>query len=206
MKENLEITFTTPSDANIDLSTYIEDVKGLIKRERESDPTVVLHTDEEIWSKYKYSIIAVLNKKIIWNSSIYDSKMKPLHDLSLQGKKIKVWESWSVIIHPDYRWMWIGKKLTTISLQRFSPNYDIIVGATVNNIMFNLRMHQGFETIPFPKELYEEWKKYLAPFMKDWDVEFEDRAKCMMYNFKLSNEQKKALIHILEKEYSINQI
>jgi hypothetical protein len=48
MKENLEITFTTPSDANIDLSTYIEDVKGLIKRERESDPTVVLHTDEEI--------------------------------------------------------------------------------------------------------------------------------------------------------------
>ena len=65
--------------------------------------------------------------------------------------------------------------------------------------MFTLRMHQWFENIPFPKELYEEWKKYLAPFMQGWDWEFQERAKCMMYNLNLTEQQKNELINMLQK-------
>jgi|UPI000370D6F7 hypothetical protein len=60
-------------------------------------------------------------------------------------------------------------------------------------------MHQGFERIPFPKELYEEGKKYLAQYMKGGEVEFEARAKCMLYNIKLSEKTKNALITLLQK-------
>jgi len=206
MNNNQQVEFTTPSAANIDISTYLENIKQLIKKERETDQTVVLHSDEEIRNKYFSSIVAVFDNKIIWNSSIYPTHMKPLDNLILDWKKIRVWESWSVIIHPDFRWHWLWRKLTTASFETFFDKYDIIVGATVNNIMFTLRTHQWFENIPFPKELYEEWKKYLAPFMGGWDLEFQERAKCMMYNLNLTEQQKTELINILQKEYVINLI
>lgn len=199
MKNNWTISFGSPHISNIDISTYVESVKNLIKKEREADQTVVLHTDDEIQSKYEASIVAVVDQKIIWNSSIYPTHMKPLDDLIIDGKRIRVWESWSVIIHPDFRGKWLGKQLTSVSLETFTHHYDIIVGATVNDIMYTLRMHQGFERIPFPKELYEEGKKYLAQYMKGGEVEFEARAKCMLYNIKLSEKTKNALITLLQK-------
>ena len=174
--------------------------------EIENNPTMVLHTDEEILSKYSSSIIAVLHWKIIWNASIYPTNMKPLNALVLWWKNIRVGETWSVIIHPNLRGKWIGKKLINKALQTFCDNYDVIVEATVNDIMFVLSTHQWFERIPFPKALYEEGKKYLAPQMNWKEFEFKQKAKCLMYNVSLTQEQKNDLICILEKEYTTNVI
>ncbi len=182
------------------MTSYVNKVKQLIQEERKSDQTIVLHSDEEIRSKYTSSIIAILNGEIIWNASIYPTQMRPLNTLILDGKKIRIGESWSVIIHPDFRGQWFGKKLTMTSLATFAHKYDIIVGATVNPKMFSLRIQQGFENIPFPRELYEEGKKYLAPFMTGWEAEFIQRAKCVMYNINLTEQQKKELIKILQKK------
>ena len=195
------IHFIPPCEGNIDTDNYLQSIKDIIQKERESDPTIVLHTDDEILSKYASSVIAISDGKILWNSSIYPTKMHPLSDLMLDEKKIRVGESWSVIIHPDFRWLWLGKKITNKTLELFANEYDIIVGATVNNIMFVLRMQQGFERIPFPKSLYEEGKKYLAPFMKWGEQEFQERARCMMYNMKLTEKEKNDVINILQKEY-----
>lgn len=198
--QNTTIRFTIPDKANIDMEKYLDSIKQLIIKERESDPTVVLHSDQEIISKYHSSIVWLIDSDIIANSSIYPTNMKPLNNLILWWQKIKVWESWSVIIHPDFRWRWFWKKITTISLQTFSPKYDIIVWATVNAIMYNLRLSQWFEAIPFPQELYEEWKKFLSPLMHWWVQEFQERAKCMMLNISLSNIQKQELISLLQSQ------
>lgn len=195
------IEFSTPYSKDISQSNYLQSIKDLIQKERVSDQTIVLHTDEEILSKYASSIVATLEDQIIGNSSIYPTKMKPLSDLILDSKTIRVGESGSVIIHPDFRWLWLGKKITYASLKTFSSDYDLIVGATVNKIMFELRLQQGFEQIPFPKDLYEEGKAYLAPFMQGGIQEFEARAKCMMRSFWLTEKQKQELIVILQQEY-----
>lgn len=193
------ISFSTPLEANIAVSDYITSVKSLIQKEREVNPTIVLHTDEEIQAKYPTSIVALLhNQEIIWNSSIYPSKMSPFGDLVLLGQQTNVWEAWSTIIHPHFRWRRLGTQLMTHSVQRFIQEYDMIVWATVNDIMYSLLTKLWFEDIPFPQELYQEWKKYLAPLMPQWD--FEKKAKCIMLNKTLSDLQKIELILILQKE------
>jgi hypothetical protein len=60
----------------------------------------------------------------------------------------------------------LGKKITHQVIESLAAPYDILVGATVSDIMYMLMTHQGFKNIPFPKALYEEGKKYLAPFMQ----------------------------------------
>jgi len=55
--QNTTIRFTIPDKANIDIEKYLYSIKQLIIKERESDPTVVLHSDQEIISKYHSSII-----------------------------------------------------------------------------------------------------------------------------------------------------
>ncbi|MEI6773731.1 MAG: hypothetical protein WCL18_02695 [bacterium] len=77
------ICFTTPQEANIAMPIYLDSIKHLIHKERESDQTVVLHTDQEILAKYASSIVAVVQSKIIGNSSIYPSKMKPLYTMEI---------------------------------------------------------------------------------------------------------------------------
>jgi GNAT superfamily N-acetyltransferase len=195
------ISFTTPQEANIGASTYKDNLKDLILQEIHTNPTMVLHTDEEIFSKYDSSIIAVVDGKIVGNASIYPTHMKPLDTLILEGKHIRVGEAWSVIIHPDMRGHGLGRNLIAKTLKHFSHVYDIIVEATVNDIMFTLSLHQGFERIPFPKNLYEEGKTHLASRMQGKEAEFEQRAKCLMYNVTLTQGQKEALIDILQNEY-----
>jgi len=99
----------------------------------------------------------------------------------------------------------LGRNLIAKTLREFSHAYDMIVEATVNDVMFALSLHQGFERIPFPKKLYEEGKMHLAPRMKGKEDEFQQRAKCLMYNITLTQGQKEALIDILQKEYVENQ-
>ncbi len=198
---NSNISFTTPQEANIDASIYKDHLKDLILQEIHTNPTMVLHTDEEILSKYTSSVIAIVDGKIVGNASIYPTHMQPLDTLILDGKHIRVGETWSVIIHPDMRGHGLGKNLITKTLSEFSHAYDVIVEATVNDVMFALSLHQGFERIPFPKNLYEEGRNHLAPRMKGKEAEFDQRARCLMYNVTLSQEQKEELIAILQKEY-----
>jgi hypothetical protein len=87
------ISFTTPQEANIDATTYKDHLKTLILQEIHTNPTMVLHTDEEILSKYNSSIIAVVDRKIVGNASIYPTHMKPLDTLILEGKHIRVGEA-----------------------------------------------------------------------------------------------------------------
>jgi len=90
---NANISFTTPQEANIDASMYKDHLKNLILQEIQTNPTMVLHTDEEILSKYDSSIIAVLDGKIMGNASIYPTHMKPLDTMVLDGKSICVGEA-----------------------------------------------------------------------------------------------------------------
>jgi len=90
---NANIFFTTPQDANIDASMYKEHLKDLILQEIHTNPTMVLHTDEEILSKYTSSIIAIVDGKIVGNASIYPTHMQPLDTLILDGKSIRVGEA-----------------------------------------------------------------------------------------------------------------
>ena len=196
------LLFTTPQEANIQIATYKDHLKDLILHEIANNPTMVMHTDEEICAKYTSSIVAVRHGKIMWNASIYPTHMHPLTPLVLDWKTIRVGETWSVIIHADVRWYGLGSKLITKALQTFSSEYDVIVEATVNDIMFVLSIHQWFERIPFPKALYEEGKKHLAPHMKGKEREFEQKAKCLMYNISLTQKQKNELITILTQEYT----
>jgi hypothetical protein len=87
------IYFTTPQEANIDASIYKEHLKDLILQEIHTNPTMVLHTDEEILSKYDSSIIAIVDGKIVGNASIYPTHMQPLDTLMLDGKNIRVGEA-----------------------------------------------------------------------------------------------------------------
>ena len=196
------LLFTTPQEANIHISTYKEHLKDLILQEIANNPTMVLHTDKEICAKYASSIVSMHHGKIMWNASVYPTNMKPLTTLILDWRNVRVGEIWSVIIHPDVRWYGLGSKLISKALQTFANEYDVIVEATVNDIMFVLSIHQWFECIPFPKALYEEGKEHLAPHMKGKEHEFGQKAKCLMYNVSLTHKQKNELIHILTEEYT----
>jgi len=206
MNNTSKIELLPPYEGNIDADRYLHSIKNIIQKERESDPTIILHTDDEILSKYASSIVAVFEKKIVGNSSIYPTQMDPLSTLAIEGKNIPVGEFWSVIIHPDFRGMWLGKKITHQVIEVFAAPYKVIVGATVSDIMYMLMTHQGFQNIPFPKALYEEGKKYLAPFMQWGEQEFQKRARCMMYNLKLTEKEKNDLITLLQQEYIATSI
>lgn len=63
--------------------------------------------------------------------------------------------------------------------------------------MFNLRCSLWFEQVPFPKDLYNEWKKFLSQKMKWWEKEFEQRAKCIIHFKDLSDDIRTHILHLL---------
>lgn len=158
---------------------YINQSKQLILKSIELDPTLVLHDDEEISFKYYHSLIAVKWNRMIANSSLYDTSMKPLDKIIVNENIHKIGEIGSVVVDSDYRNSWIGKKLLSETISILWNKYSWIVMATICNSMYHIAGNNWFTTIPFPWEYYNEWKKYLAPRLNWWVQEFENRAKCL---------------------------
>jgi predicted RNase H-related nuclease YkuK (DUF458 family) len=92
MNNTSKIELLPPYEGNVDADRYLHSIKHIIQKERKSDPTIVLHTDDEILSKYASSIVAVFEKKIVGNSSIYPTQMQPLSNLTIEGKNVPVGE------------------------------------------------------------------------------------------------------------------
>jgi predicted GNAT family N-acyltransferase len=122
---------------------------------------------------------------LIGNVNIYPTHMKPLDMLNnSNGQKISVWELWSVVIQPEFRWLGIGKQLTWFALQALWSSYDAVVSATVNDYMTHIFHDYWFHHIPFPKEYFEEGKLHLWPKMIWWVDEFVKKAKCFVLSSK----------------------
>jgi hypothetical protein len=57
----------------------------------QQDPTIVVHSDQEIQDKYTHGIVAMYNDVLIGNVNIYPTHMKPLDMLNnSNGQKISV--------------------------------------------------------------------------------------------------------------------
>lgn len=166
---------------------YIAHIKTLVQKSISHDPTLILHSDEEIQKKYHSSIVVFDRglRRMIWNSSIYSTTFACLQELSDSfGRPIKIGETGSSVIDPNYRNYGIGKRLIIEAELQLWRQYDAIIGATVNTIMRDMRIRElWYEIVPFPNDLYEEWKKYLAPRMIGGIKEFEEKATCIMKFF-----------------------
>lgn len=198
MNNNIQIL--RAEDSPILEDKYLKSMKQLILRIQKDDPTIVLHTDNEIMDKYKNSLIAILDDEIIWNTSIYNTKMKPLDNIYFAWNKINIWECGSSFVKKEYREIWLWKELVNKWLEVFWSNFDALVWATVNDIMFHLRCSFWFEQIPFPQEYYDEWKEFLSKKMKWWIDEFWKRAKCIMHFQSLSDDVRKHILDILLRQ------
>ncbi len=176
-----KINYNTPQKLDISVNDYLIQIKSMIINTLEEDPTIVLHSDEEIKDKYNNSLIAIHQNKIIWNTNIYPTTMKPLDSIyNSKWFKIEIGELWSVIVDKKYRQHGVAKKMIKHSLDIYGSNYDSIVSATVHKSMNKIFNKYNFEQIPFPQEYFEEWKKYLWPKMQ-WGIkEFEEKATCVM--------------------------
>lgn len=180
-KDIYRISYNSPQSFSISSQQYLDHVKCMILTAFQKDPTIVVHSDEEIKEKYAHSIVALYRGLIVGNSNIYPTRMKPLDALSTpNAQKLSVGELWSVIIHSEFRWLWIGKQLTWIALQSLWSKYDAVVSATVNDYMAKIFYDYGFHQIPFPQAYFEEGKKHLWPKMLWWVDEFVQKAKCFL--------------------------
>jgi len=195
MNNNIQIL--RASESMVSENEYLDSIKTLITETQKEDPTVVLHSDEEIIEKFKDSIIAIINGEIVWNTSIYETNMEPLNEVYKDWKKVKIWECGSTFIKKEYRKLWLWKQLVKTWLKEIGPDFWALLWATVNNIMFNLRCSLWFEEIPFPKKYYEEGRQYLWTKMKWWIEEFEQRAKCTMHFQNTTKEVREHISNIL---------
>ncbi|MDD2487707.1 MAG: hypothetical protein PHS92_05050 [Candidatus Gracilibacteria bacterium] len=175
---------------------YVMQMQNLVRRSIKNDPTLVLHSAEEIRNRYENSIIAVLDNKIIGNTSIYPTKMKPLDMLNGQ----KIGECGSTVVEIDKRHKGLGKALSAKAMKILSKKYNALICATINERMENIRKSLGFEYVRFPQEYYDEGRKYLSPLLKGGIIEFESRAKCMMNFLDSKDSQKRLILDILDKQ------
>lgn len=66
MKDTYQnITYVQPDEMIISRQEYLQQIKKMIIQTIQKEPTVVLHTDEEILEKYNHSIIAIHNSQIV---------------------------------------------------------------------------------------------------------------------------------------------
>lgn len=164
----------------LDTETYIQWVKMLINKSLLLDPTLVPHSEEEIWRKYQSSIVAMnnSNNSIVWNTSIYPTTFDCLDSLR---DFCSIWESWSTVVDPEFRWKSIGKELILHADRYIWSQYDAIIWATINPLMLRMRMDLlWYKIVPFPKDLYEEWRQFFSKRLPGWELEFQDRAKCIL--------------------------
>jgi GNAT superfamily N-acetyltransferase len=176
---------------------YYKSIVDLTLKSQEEDPTIVLHSKNEIIDRAKESIIVICNWEIVGNESIYKTQMKPLDQLYIDGKNIIVWEAWSLVVKKDFRKNWIWEDLIRASLNNC---FDAVCFGTVNNTVIQLAKKIGYTEIPFPKEFYEEWKKHLSWKMKWWEEEFNNKAKCMMHFKDLDLKYREYIIETLLKQ------
>jgi hypothetical protein len=59
------INFIQPDETIISRQEYLQQIKKMIIQTIQKEPTVVLHTDEEILEKYNHSIVAIHNSQIV---------------------------------------------------------------------------------------------------------------------------------------------
>lgn len=110
---------------------YIDNINTLIEESRKFDSTVIPHTKEELLYRYDKSLIYIDNEKIIGHLSIYSTIVNELIDLN-------IWEIWSVIVDPIYRWKWLWYNLLKKWIENFWNQYDWIIWATINQTMVHL--------------------------------------------------------------------
>lgn len=178
-----------PANSLLEATEYVRSIRTLIERSMKVDPTLVLHSREEILGKYPRSIVAFHKntREIIWNSSLYPTEFRSLALLQTPPKNaswitwFRIGESGSSVIDPRFRRLGIGREMIIQADVLYWTQYDAIIWATVNPVMKELRIRElGYEIAPFPKDLYEEWKKFLAPRMRWWIREFEEKAVCLV--------------------------
>lgn len=157
----------------LDKDKYLNDIEKLIEKSRKLDSTVIPHTIEELLYRYNKSLVCIYNKEVIWHLSIYPTNI-------VEIKNLNIWELWSVIIVPKYRWKWLWKIIVENWIREFSNIYDWVIWATINKAMSCLLEKTLFEKIPFPLSYYSEWKEFLSPLMKWWEEEFKKRAECFL--------------------------
>lgn len=86
------------------------------------DPTLVLHTDDEIAQKYTSSMVVLdmLSDRMVGNSSLYKTtfpSLQNIHDDA--GMIVDIGETGSTVIDPEYRRLGIGKRLILETDMRF---------------------------------------------------------------------------------------
>lgn len=197
MKSNIELTRVSRSDFSPE--QYGEHITHLILEAQSDDPTIVLHSHDEIIKRFSASVVAIMDGRIIWNTSLYPTHMKPFNTLSYQGRDISMGECGTTVVEKWIRMKGIGRALVEKALEEFWCLYDGIVTGTVNERMVRLRESLGFREIPFPKELYEEWKKFLSPKMVGWKEEFKERAKCMFLQRNITKEEFDYILSVLSE-------
>ncbi len=157
-----------PASEFCDANTYAENTANLLREAYEQDPTVIPHKLEEMLQKYTWSVLAVFDNQIIWQASIYNSRIPWYTNEDEIG---------SVLVR---EWYW-NLKIWNSLVERLceSQRYSVaIISATVNPKMYPIFEKNYFRQIEFPPEYLAEGEQYLAPKMKWWIEEFKTRARC----------------------------
>jgi hypothetical protein len=178
---NHSLIYTIPRLWWVDKNMYLASIKTMILDSLLYDPTIILHSDQEILDKYAHSVIALDGSKIIWNVNLYPTHMQPLDSLVCPHQwPLHIGELWSVVVDVNYRNHWVWTCLVKHSLDVFAPHYDAVVSATINDHMDHIFRRFWFENIPFPHQYFEEGKQYLWPKMPWWIEEFTSKAQCFL--------------------------
>lgn len=193
------INFIQPDETIISRQEYLQQIKKMIIQTIQKEPTVVLHTDEEILEKYNHSIVAIHNSQIVWNANLYPTHMSELQNILHPTRwLLNIGELGSVIVDEHYRHHNIWKYMIFQTIQKLSSPYDAVVSATVNECMTKIFDKHWFVEIPFPKEYFKEWLSHLWPKMP-WGIEeFKNKAKCfMLFNTPIKKHVLEVLNHWL---------
>lgn len=185
--------------------SYLQQMKNLILKSIEQEPTLVLHPDEIIRKKHRSSIVAI-NGSLVGNVSVYPTTINPLDSVvDCWNNKIKIWECGSIVVDLQKRFHGLGTKMVEESIKSFWAQYDAIISATVNPTFAHIAMSLWFEEILFPKNYYDEWLTHLSPNM-DWGAfEFANRAKCLLRLTPKTQRYKNLIIDQI-LEYNLNYL
>lgn len=160
---------------------YLNSTKRIVTNSIKNDPTLVLHDDETILKRYDHSIVVIRRDWVIlWNTSIYPTEMVPLDNVASSWTEISVWECGSTVIDLENRCKWLGKMMISEAVSTLWNRYCVLIAATINPLMVEMRKWLGFEEWTFPKKYYEEWLKYLSPKLEWWESEFRARANFLL--------------------------
>ncbi len=176
---NTQSTIFSPKDRDMTMDQFVATMRDLTEQSLKGDNTVVRRSPEALKKYYDYTVFLELNWSVIWKSSILPTDKFDL-PITINNKNLNVAETTWTIVLPDYRQQWYGSLLIAGTEELLGSQYDIILMWTINNLMSTIRAKRGYEIIPFPNTLYEEWKWFFAPLLDGWEVEFAVRAKCLI--------------------------